>query len=275
MSSSSPDSFDLSTLGWDAFRDAEFADHAAAGLIPARVSRVDRGRCDVHTSLGQFRAANPAVVSEEGGVVTGDWAALRLDGTPRLVAVLPRRSAIYRASSDRTSRRQALVANVDTVVVATALTAKLRPSKVERLMALAWDAGATPVVLLTKSDLFDGDPAVAAADFAAQVPGVDVLTVSSTTGDGLDDLREELRGTTVVLGASGVGKSTLVNAIVGAQRLDTVPCGRSTTRAATRRSRANSSRSPAASSSTPQDCGGSGCRAPTRASSVCTPISRR
>ncbi len=221
MSSPTSESFDLSTLGWDAFRDAGFADYAAAGLIPARVSRVDRGRCDVHTSLGLFRAATPAVVSEEGGVVTGDWAALRLDGTPQLVAVLPRRGAIYRASSDRTSRRQALVANVDTVVVATALTAKLRPSKVERLMALAWDEGATPVVLLTKADLFDGDPAVAAADFAAQVPGVEVLQVSSITGDGLDALREQLRGTTVVLGASGVGKSTLVNAIVGADRMDT------------------------------------------------------
>ena len=71
MSSPTPDSFDLSTLGWDAFRGAEFADHASAGLIPARVSRVDRGRCDVHTSLGPFRAATPAVVCEEGGVVTG------------------------------------------------------------------------------------------------------------------------------------------------------------------------------------------------------------
>ena len=88
-------------------------------------------------------------------------------------------------------------------------------------MALAWDEGATPVVLLTKADLFDGDPAVAAADFAAQVPGVEVLQVSSITGDGLDALREQLRGTTVVLGASGVGKSTLVNAIVGADRMDT------------------------------------------------------
>ncbi|GAB11554.1 putative ribosome biogenesis GTPase RsgA [Gordonia araii NBRC 100433] len=219
----SPDSFDLPSIGWDAQRAAEFTDDAARGLIPGRVSRVDRGRCSVLTPIGPLRAATTALprADAETAVVTGDWVALRLDGTAEVESVLPRRGAIYRASADRTSRRQPLVANVDTVVVAAALTGRLRPSKVERLMALAWDAGATPLVVLTKSDLFDGDPRAAADELAGSMPGAEVIVISSLTGAGLDGIRSRLRGTTVVLGASGVGKSTLVNVLVGDERMDT------------------------------------------------------
>ncbi|QHN19772.1 ribosome small subunit-dependent GTPase A [Gordonia amarae] len=191
--------------------------------MPGRVSRVDRGRCDVHTTVGVLHATVPANVLDlpESGVVTGDWVAIEFGATATVRAVLPRRTALYRASADRTSRRQALVANVDTVIVAAALTGALRPSKIERYLALAWDGGTTPVVVLTKSDIADGHPESAVADLAAAMPGADVLAVSAYTGDGLDELRERLGGSTVILGPSGVGKSTLVNALVGEQRMDT------------------------------------------------------
>ncbi len=226
--SSHPDSFDLTLLGWDADRADLFADAAAGGLIPGRVARVDRGRCDVLTTVGPLRAAITGIAvrsalahDPESGVVTGDWVALRLGGTAEVVSVLPRRGALYRAAADRTSRRQALAVNVDTVVVAAALTGRLRPAKVERLMVLAWDAGATPLVVLTKADLCDSDPQAAAAGLAAVLPGVEVVAVSARTGGGLDEVRKRLRGSTVVLGPSGVGKSTLVNAILGADRMAT------------------------------------------------------
>ena len=213
----------LSQIGWDTTLDDQFTGHSAQGLIPGRVSRVDRGRCDVYTTLGVLHATIPATGLElpESGVVTGDWVAIEFGATAGVRAVLPRRTALYRASADRTSRRQALVANVDTVIVAAALSGALRPSKIERYLALAWDGGATPVVVLTKSDIADAHPESAVADLTAAMPGADVLAVSAYTGDGLDDLRERLGGSTVILGPSGVGKSTLVNALVGQQWMDT------------------------------------------------------
>lgn len=213
----------LGHIGWDAALDQQFADRAAQGLIPGRVSRVDRGRCEVHTTFGVLSAGHPGAGHDnpESVVVTGDWVAVEFGGTVTVRAVLPRRTALYRASADRTSRRQALVANIDTVIVAAALTSTPRPAKLERLMALAWDGGATPIVVLTKSDLSDGPPASAVADLEAVTPGAEVLAVSAYTGAGLDDLRERLGGSTVVLGPSGVGKSTLVNALIGQQRMDT------------------------------------------------------
>ncbi|MGW0035940.1 ribosome small subunit-dependent GTPase A [Gordonia sp. NPDC003376] len=223
MSSRHQESVDLTSIGWDTLRTTEFSDHAAQGLVPGRVARVDRGRCVALTPVGTLRASTAAVgVTEtDGGVVVGDWVALRLGGTTEVVALLARRGAICRASAGRTSLPQILAANVDTVLVVAALTGRLRPSRIERLMALAWDAGATPLVVLTKADLFVADPQETAVDLAAAVPGVEVITTSSVSGTGLDEIRDRLRGTTVVLGPSGVGKSTLVNAILRSDRMKT------------------------------------------------------
>ncbi|MFD3743140.1 ribosome small subunit-dependent GTPase A [Nocardia sp. NPDC058633] len=222
MYSSSPSSSDLSGLGWDDSFAALFVEHAAAGLVPARVVRVDRGRCDTITASGPVRADSAAVASLDPShtVCTGDWAALRPGPEPELVALLPRRSAITRASSDRTSHQQVLAANVDTVAIAVSLAAPLNAGRVERLLALAWDSGAKPVVVLTKADLTD-DLDAALAALTSLAPGVDILTTSATTGAGLDLLSEAVIGTTVLLGPSGAGKSTLANALLGREHMDT------------------------------------------------------
>lgn len=218
----SSSSFDLSALGWDDSFAALFVAYAAAGLVPARVARVDRGRCDTFTASGPVRADSVAVTSLDPihSVCTGDWAALRPGPEPELVALLPRRSAITRASSDRTSHQQVLAANVDSVVIAVSLAAPLNAGRVERLLALAWDSGAKPVVVLTKADVAD-DPGAALAVITALAPGVDIVTTSSTTGAGLDVLSEVVTGTTVLLGPSGAGKSTLANALLGRERMGT------------------------------------------------------
>jgi ribosome biogenesis GTPase len=201
MYSSSPSSFDLSALGWDDSFAALFVVHAADGLVPARVVRVDRGRCDTLTASGPVRAASAAVASLDPAhtVCTGDWAALRLQPEPELVTLLPRRSAITRASSDRTSHQQVLAANVDTVAIAVSLTAPLNAGRVERLLALAWDSGARPVVVLTKADVTD-DLDAALAALTSLAPGVDIVTTSAMTGTGLDLLSEVVTGTIVLLG---------------------------------------------------------------------------
>ncbi|MGN5237155.1 ribosome small subunit-dependent GTPase A [Rhodococcus sp. SJ-3] len=212
----------LSALGWDDSFEALFAEYAAAGLVPARVVRVDRGRCDTLTASGPVRAASVAVASLDPvlSVCTGDWAALRPGPEPELVALLPRRSAITRASSDRTSHQQVLAANVDSVVIAVSLAAPPNEGRIERLLALAWDSGAKPVIVLTKADVAD-DPGAARAGVTALAPGVDIVSTSSTTGAGLDVLSEVLTGTTVLLGPSGAGKSTLANALLGSEQMGT------------------------------------------------------
>lgn len=209
---------DLSRYGWDDELEHAFAEHGNAGLTPARIVRVDRGWCDTVTAAGPLRAATSAAVSSDPVLApcTGDWVALRPDGPkgPLLVAVLPRRSAVVRSSASRSSHGQVLAANVDIVLVAISLASPLDAGRLERLLAVAWDSGARPVVVLTKADLSD-DWAAVRAEVEALAPGADVVAVSAATGEGVDILTALLTGTTVLVGPSGAGKSTLGNALVG------------------------------------------------------------
>jgi ribosome biogenesis GTPase len=154
----------------------------------------------------------------------GDWVAVeRADaGTGTIVAVLERRSRFSRKRAGDTAEEQVLAANVDVVFLVTSLNEDLNPRRLERYLILAWDSGASPVVLLTKADLVD-DAAAAAVDVESVAVGVPVLTVSARTGEGMQALRSLLGPgvTAVLLGSSGVGKSTLVNALVGEERLET------------------------------------------------------
>ena len=132
--------------------------------------------------------------------------------------MLPRRTALVRATVSGRSEAQVLAANVDTVLVTVPCEAGGRAGRVERLLALAWESGATPVVVLTKTDRLDA-VADAVAELALSAPGVEVLAVSAVTGDGLDDVATAARGTTVLVGPSGAGKSTLANALIGEEAL--------------------------------------------------------
>ncbi|MFI6037216.1 ribosome small subunit-dependent GTPase A [Streptomyces sp. NPDC051315] len=216
----------LAPYGWDEGWAAEFAGHEGRGLVPGRVVRVDRGQCDVVTGDGVVRADTAFVTPHDPlrVVCTGDWVAVDADGTPRYVrAYLPRRTAFVRSTSSKRSEGQILAANVDHVVVALSLAVELDLGRVERFLALAWESGAQPVVVLTKADLVS-DPAALAylvEDVERSAPGVPVLTVSALEGEGVDRLAGVLgRGTTALLGASGAGKSTLANVLVGADVMD-------------------------------------------------------
>jgi ribosome biogenesis GTPase / thiamine phosphate phosphatase len=136
--------------------------------------------------------------------------------------MLPRRSTLQRKRPGGGRAAQVIAANVDIVLVAVALTEPLNPRRLERYVALAWESGAMPVVVLTKEDLCDDVAAVVAAAMDT-CPGTDVVAISSTTGDGLDRLLTYLRPgrTAVILGQSGTGKSTLTNALLGESRMDT------------------------------------------------------
>ncbi|MFJ4833654.1 ribosome small subunit-dependent GTPase A [Streptomyces sp. NPDC088747] len=221
MTSSSLPLHPLTSYGWDDAWADEFARFDAEGLLPGRVIRVDRGQCDVVTADGVTRADTAFVTPNDPlrVVCTGDWVAVEPAGNPRYVrAYLPRRTAFVRSTSSKRSEGQILAANVDYAVVAVSLAVELDLGRVERFLALAWESGAQPVVVLTKADLVP-DPATLGhltQDVETTAPGVPVLPVSATTGEGLDVLEAVLSGgTAVLLGQSGAGKSTLANALLG------------------------------------------------------------
>ncbi|MDN3292450.1 ribosome small subunit-dependent GTPase A [Streptomyces ficellus] len=220
-SSSFPSSDALSPYGWDAAWEAEFAPYAGQGLVPGRVVRVDRGQCDLVTAAGTVRADTAFVTPHDPLLVicTGDWAAVDADGHPRYVrAYLPRRTAFVRSTSSNRSEGQILAANVDHTIIAVPLSAELDLGRIERFLALAWESGAQPLVVLTKADLVP-DPvglSYLVQDVETAAPGVQVLTVSAATGEGVDVLAAVIAGgTSVLLGTSGAGKSTLANALLG------------------------------------------------------------
>ncbi|MFD5815852.1 ribosome small subunit-dependent GTPase A [Streptomyces sp. NPDC127038] len=216
----------LVPYGWDDAWADEFAPYAAEGFVAGRVIRVDRGQCDVATADGVIRADTAFVTPHDPMrvVCTGDWVAVEPAGNPRYVkAYLPRRTAFVRSTSSKRSEGQILAANVDHAVVAVSLAVELDLGRVERFLALAWESGAQPVVVLSKADLVPEAATLAhlVQDVETSAPGVPVLAVSSATGEGLDVLEAVLAGgTAVLLGQSGAGKSTLANALLGEDVMD-------------------------------------------------------
>lgn len=153
-------------------------------------------------------------------VCTGDWAAVDPDGgDPRYVrTLLPRRTAFVRSTSSKRSEGQILAANVDHAIIAVSLAVELDLGRIERFLALAWESGAQPLVVLTKADRVPDATGLSylVEDVETTAPGVQVLAVSATTGEGVDVLCAVVSGgTSVLLGQSGAGKSTLANALVG------------------------------------------------------------
>ncbi|GEC03940.1 putative ribosome biogenesis GTPase RsgA [Streptomyces spinoverrucosus] len=211
----------LAPYGWDEAWADEFAPHDSEGLLPGRVVRVDRGQCDVVTAHGSLRADTAFVTPHDPMrvVCTGDWVAVEPAGNPRYVRTyLPRRTAFVRSTSSQRSEGQILAANVDHAIIAVSLAVELDLGRIERFLALAWESGAQPVVVLTKADLVPDAATLGhlVQDVETTAPGVPVLAVSAVGGDGLDVLTAVVSGgTSVLLGQSGAGKSTLANALLG------------------------------------------------------------
>ncbi|MBR8639031.1 ribosome small subunit-dependent GTPase A [Streptomyces tuirus] len=216
----------LAPYGWDEIWAEAFTPYEAEGLLPGRVVRVDRGQCDVVTAGGVLRADTAFVTPHDPMrvVCTGDWVAVEPGGNPRYVRTyLPRRTAFVRSTSSNRSEGQILAANVDHAVVAVSLAVELDLGRIERFLALAWESGAQPVVVLTKADLVPD--AVTRShlvqDVETSAPGVPVVPVSAVDGEGLDVLAAVVAGgTSVLLGQSGAGKSTLANALLGEDVMD-------------------------------------------------------
>jgi ribosome biogenesis GTPase / thiamine phosphate phosphatase len=219
----------IQSYGWSDQLQRDFEPHAARGLTPGRILVQQRGVYDVVTDLGELAAQISGKLAHEAGhagyPAVGDWVALAARPDERAAtihAVLPRRTAFVRKAAHSVADEQVVAANVDVALLVASLNADFNARRLERYLALAWQSGAEPVVVLTKSDLADDpDAAIAAAQGVAF--GAPVLAVSVVTGEGLAALAAHLKPaeTAVLVGSSGVGKSSLVNALAGEALMDT------------------------------------------------------
>jgi ribosome biogenesis GTPase len=231
----------LASLGWDAGWAAAFEaavdsleTRDAGAMSAARVVAEHRERYVVSDAGGEHSAVvagrmRHAAASREHLPAVGDWIGVSRsagDGTAIVRFVVPRRGAFVRNAAGDATAAQVVAANVDVALIATALSGDLSTRRLERYLTLAWESGATPVIVLTKADLSD-DVGSAVAKASLSAPGADVVAISTVTGVGLDLLAERLHPgrTAVLLGSSGVGKSTLVNRLLGAEHLRTSAVG--------------------------------------------------
>lgn len=234
--------FELDGLGWSSFFASSFDSLNVPALVPARVARAERE----HYLLMHQHGVCPAMLAgrlrhdarDAGDLpVVGDWVAMAGGNTPegscgqnsetvchttgatRIETLLPRRTLLTRLDPSNAGARQPMAANVDMVLLAAGLDHDFNPRRLERGAALAREAGAEPVIILTKADLRP-DCRRELAQVMAAVPGAYALALSAHTEQGVDGLRALLAPgvTAVLLGSSGAGKSTLVNRLLGCER---------------------------------------------------------
>ena len=193
------------------------------------------------TADGEINAQHAGRMLHRAGgrhelAAVGDWVAIRRargEKTGTIEAMLPRRSKFSRKVAGELTEEQVVAANIDTVFLVMGLDRDYNPRRLERYLLMAYESGALPVVLLTKADLVD-DVESRLAEIAALAPGTPVHAISAKTGDGVAD-RPQLSGrgrTGALLGSSGVGKSTLINALVGIRAAQDRRGARRTIRAA-------------------------------------------
>lgn len=205
---------DLKALGWHAFFQRQLDPTEAEALTPARVMAVHRANLTLLTPQGE--ATIPPFGQDEDAAATGDWLLLNPDGT--LNRRLDRLGVFKRRAAGEEARVQLIASNVDTLFIVTSCNADFNVARLERYLALAMEAGATPVIVLTKVDLTE-DQDKYRRQAEALMPGLIVELVNAKDPQDVSRLADWCgRGQTVAfMGSSGVGKSTLVNALLGAE----------------------------------------------------------
>jgi ribosome biogenesis GTPase / thiamine phosphate phosphatase len=221
----------LTRYGWNDHLAVAFREHEAAGRVPVRISLQVKSLYLALTEIGEIPATPTGrlrydATTPQDFPVVGDWAAATIleESAPKaqIHTVFARRSLFCRKEAGKRVVAQPVAANVDIALIAVALDDDYSPNRIERFLALSRECGASPVVLLTKCDA-SADSASRTNEVKMRAPGVPVIAISSVDGTGMDTLREYLQPgmTCALLGSSGVGKSTLINHLLGADVLKT------------------------------------------------------
>ncbi len=218
----------LEELGWDADWAASFEQLEDDNLVPARIAAQHRGAYLVWSAEGELRAraAGRLFYAHEVGAPTpavGDWVGVQQTGdAATITSILPRRSAFLRKRAGLGSDEQVLAANVDAAFLLAGLDDDFSLRRLERYITTAWESGAEPIVVLTKADLC-ANVGEALHQVESVAIGVPVHPLSNVTGVGVDELTPYLHPgrTVVLLGSSGVGKSTLLNRLLGTELMRT------------------------------------------------------
>jgi ribosome biogenesis GTPase len=208
----------LEDFGWTAFFQTALTRMDAADCRIGRVFLDSRGTYLLYTETGEVEAelSGGFRYADDSRPVAGDWVLFR----ERMVeALLPRRTRLSRKQVGGRTAEQVLAANVDVVFLVCGLDHNFNLRRIERGLVVAWESGATPVVVLNKSDLC-ADPAGAVLAARSVAAGVAVIAASAIERRGLEELSGSIGAgqTAAMIGSSGVGKSTLINALVGAER---------------------------------------------------------
>jgi ribosome biogenesis GTPase / thiamine phosphate phosphatase len=222
----------LSKLGWNSYFEGQFAEYSAAGLAPARVIVRHNQICQVACEAGDLLAEIAGKLRHQAAgahelPAVGDWVAIHpraSEGKAVIRAVLPRRSKFSRKAAGRGTEEQIVAANVDSIFLVAGLDNDFSPRRIERYLVMSWESGATPVVVLNKADLCE-DATARAAQVEAVALGVPVHVMSALRDDGVEALGKYLGAgrTVALLGSSGVGKSTIINRLIGEEVLRTQP----------------------------------------------------
>jgi len=211
----------LKKLGWNSFFGENFREYMK-GHEPARVSSVNKNGYKVHTKNGEIKARISGRLRQDSQYpAVGDWVALSKDnyGNYTIHAILTRKNKISRKDAGRATGEQVIAANIDLAFIMTSLNRDLNMRRLERYLAVVIQSGVDPVIVLNKSDICANVDA-RINDVKAIAPDVPVYAISATDGIGMEPLSQYLQDgkTVVLLGSSGVGKSTLINALEGVER---------------------------------------------------------